>query len=170
MSSRGEPQHLEVFAAARSRLAEAATAREQVIAVWNGLDPDDVFAAWVDTGEDGRGELLAGSYIAEDAAKALEEHAVAFLRAVKESMDAAVLAAAQTMCMPMWPVDPDLHRMPLMATAEEFDALVPDGQLLGLRPDQVLVCCANSSRSPPEARRPCSSACIRVTWPLPSIH
>jgi hypothetical protein len=139
VSPRDESPHLEVFAAARSRLAEAATARERVVAVWNGLDPEDMFGAWLDTGEDGRGELRAGCRIADEAAEALDRHTAAFLRATKESMDAAVLAAAQTVCMPLWPVDADLHRMPLVGTAEEFDALVPDGQLLGLRPDQVRV-------------------------------
>jgi hypothetical protein len=138
MSSRAE-SHLEVFAAARRRLAEAATTREQIIEVWNGLDPNAVFGAWLDTGEDGRGELRAGSYIAEEAAEALDRRAAAFLKSVKESLDAAVLAAAQTVCTPMWPVDPDLHRMPLMTTAEEFDVLVPNGHFLGLRPDQVRV-------------------------------
>lgn len=138
MSSRAE-SHLEVFAAARRRLAEAATTREQIVEVWNGLDPNAVFGAWLDTGEDGRGELRAGSYIAEEAAEALDRRAAAFLKSVKESLDAAVLAAAQTVCTPMWPVDPDLHRMPLMTTAEEFDVLVPNGHFLGLRPDQVRV-------------------------------
>lgn len=136
MSSHAEP-HLEVFATARRWLAEAAKAREQIVEVWNGLDPDDMFEAWLDTGEDGRGELRAGSYIAEEAAEALERRAATFLQSVKESLDAAVLAAAQTVCAPICPVDPDLHRMPLMPTAEEFDALVPNGRLLGLRPDQV---------------------------------
>jgi hypothetical protein len=41
--------------------------------------------------------------------------------------------------MALWPVDPDTHRMPLVATAEEFDALVLEGHLLALRPDQVRV-------------------------------
>jgi len=139
MSSSGESPHLEVFAAARSRLAEAATTREQGMAVWNALDPDHVFAAWLDTGEDGRGELRAGSSIAEEVAEELDRHAATFLSAVKESMDAAVLATAQTVCTSMWPVEPDLHRMPLMTTSAEFDALVPNGHLLGLRPDQVRV-------------------------------
>jgi hypothetical protein len=137
MSSRPQPSHPEVFAAARSLLAAAAAAREAVIAFWNDLERDDVFEAWLDTTDDGRGELRAGSFLPKQAAATLSRQAAAFLTNVKGAMDAAVLAAGQSVCTPLWPIDPEAHRMPLAGTPAEFDALVPNGQLLGLRPDQV---------------------------------
>ena len=89
------------------------------------------------TSSDGRGELWAGSYISDTALKVLEGHATTFVEAAKAAMDAAVVATAQTVCSTLWPVDPATHRMPLEPTGEAFDALVAQGHLLGLRPDQV---------------------------------
>lgn len=137
MSSRPQQRHLEAFAVARSLLDDAAASRAAVIATWNDLERDDMFEVWLDITNDGHGELQAGSFLPEQAAATVSEHAAAFLTTVKDAMDAAVLATAQTVCAPLWPVDPEAHRMPLAGTPAEFDALVPDGQLLGLRPDQV---------------------------------
>ena len=107
-----------------------------MVKAWNELG-DNIFTAWLNTREDGSGELWAENPSAPEMVSVLDQHAAVFLRAVKESMDAAVLATAQVVCTPLWPVDPDLHQMPLMMTSEDFDALIPNGYLLGLRPDQV---------------------------------
>jgi hypothetical protein len=58
---------------------------------------------------------------------------------VKTALDLGVHATATIVCTSLGPVDVALHAMPLTATAAEFTALIPNGQLLGLRPDQVRV-------------------------------
>ena len=43
------------------------------------------------------------------------------------------------MCSPLWPVDADMHRMPLRTSRQQFDSLPHEGHFPGLRPDQVRV-------------------------------
>lgn len=130
---------LEQYAPARAQLEAAERARTELMAVWNGVDPDEALQAWVLTESDGTGELRAASYVTDAAGDQLEEHAAMFLQSVKAAMDSAVHATATVMCTPFGPVDATLHTMPLTATAAEFATLIPDGHLLGLRPDQVRV-------------------------------
>ncbi len=131
------PAMLEQYAPARGRLETAEQARTALIAAWNAINPDEAFEAWVLTEADGIGELRAASHVMEVAGEQLEEHAAVFLRSVKSAMDLAVHATATTGCTSFGPVDPTLHTMPLATTVAEFTALIPDGQLLALRPDQL---------------------------------
>lgn len=139
VTPRPEPAMLEQYAPARAQLEAAEQARGELIEAWHSVDPDDALVAWVLTEPDGTGELRAASYVTDDAGEQLEEHAAMFLRSVKAAMDLGVHATATIVCTSFGPVDAALHTMPLTATAAEFAALIPDGQLLGLRPDQVRV-------------------------------
>jgi hypothetical protein len=134
-----EPAMLEQYAPARAQLEAAERARGTLIKAWHSVDPADALEAWILTEPDGTGELRAASYVTDDAGERLEEHAARFLRSVKAAMDLAVHATATIVCTSLGSVDAALHTMPLTATAAEFAALIPDGQLLGLRPDQVRV-------------------------------
>lgn len=139
VTSRLEPAMLEQYALAWAQLETAERARAALIKAWHSVDPDDALEAWVLTDSDGTGELRAASYATDEAGEQLEEQAAMFLRSVKTAMDLAVHATATIVCTALGPVDAALHTMPLTATAAEFEALIPDGQLLGLRPDQVRV-------------------------------
>lgn len=130
---------LEQYAPAREQLEVAEQARGALIEAWHSVDPDDALEAWVLADSDGTGELRAASYVTEDVGEQLEDHAAVFLRAVKTAMDLGVHATATIVCTSLGPVDVTLHAMPLTVTAAEFAALIPNGQLLGLRPDQVRV-------------------------------
>ena len=98
---------------------------------------DDPFDVTIRTEADGTGELWAVGGPPAEVAALLQDHAKTFLISVKAAMDAAVCAAAKTVCTPLGPIDPDMHRMPLCSSREEFDSLVPNEHFLGLRPDQV---------------------------------
>lgn len=130
---------LEQYAPARARLKDAERARTELLAAWNGVDPDEALKAWVLTEPDGTGEMRAASYVTDTGGERLEEQATFFLRSVKTALDSAVHATATIVCTSFGPVEATLHTMPLTATAEEFAALIPEGRLLGLRPDQVRV-------------------------------
>ena len=103
------------------------------------MHQDDPFDVTVHTDADGTGELWAVGGPPAQVAAILQDHAKAFLISVKAAMDAAVCAAAETVCTPLGPIDPDMHRMPLCSSREEFDSLVPNEHFVGLRPDQVRV-------------------------------
>jgi hypothetical protein len=139
VTTHSEPAALEQYAHARAQLEGAEQARGALIEAWHSVEPGDALEAWVLTEPGGTGELRAASYVTDDVGEQLEEHAATFLRSVKAAMDLAVHATATIVCTSFGPVDAALHTMPLTATAAEFVALIPDGRLLGLRPDQVRV-------------------------------
>jgi hypothetical protein len=139
VTTHSEPAALEQYAHARAQLEGAEQARGALIEAWHSVEPGDALEAWVLTEPGGTGELRAASYVTDDVGEQLEEHAATFLRSVKAAMDLAVHATATIVCTSFGPVDAALHTMPLTATAAEFVALIPDGSLLGLRPDQVRV-------------------------------
>jgi len=139
MTSSQLPALLERYAPAWAQLRAAEQARAALIAAWNQVDPDEAMESWVSTKPDGSGELQAASYVTDAAGEGLDEQAAVFLRSVKQAMDVAVHATASIVCLAWGPVDATLHTMPLTATITEFAALIPQGRLLGLRPDQVRV-------------------------------
>ncbi|MBC9956449.1 hypothetical protein [Yimella sp. cx-51] len=61
----------------------------------------------------------------------------AFLRDIKGALDACVHAAANAVCRTIGFVEPEIHQMPLVRSPSEFDSLPRQGQLRGLRPDQI---------------------------------
>jgi hypothetical protein len=125
------------FDSARQHLKAAREARGRLLRLWNDLPDHEVFEIRIDTQPDGAGELWASAWLPEDVAGLLQTCAQGILVSVKAAMDSAVWAAAQTVCNPICPVDPELHRMPLCRSRAEFDGLFAQGLLLGLRPDQV---------------------------------
>jgi len=131
--------NLPVYLQARQHLDTAVEARDALLRTWNRLDQATDFDLRIRVTETGGRELWAEANLPERAARELDRSASEFLHAIKSAADAAVLATAQTVCTPLWPVDPELHRMPLSATEADFHSLVPAGELLGLRPDQVRV-------------------------------
>lgn len=130
---------LAVYAQARGYLRWAAESRHQLLSTWGGLVQDEAFSLRPATRADGTVEVGALAHLPLDAAEQLELQASETLRAVKAAMDAAVHATAQVVCSSLAPIDSDLHQMPLAASQAEFAALLDDGRLLGLRPDQVRV-------------------------------
>ena len=98
---------------------------------------DQPFSAWIESPE----PLVRELWCSFEPGYALQREAdaamAAFLRDIKAALDACVLAAANTVCRPIGLVEPEIHQMPLLATASEFDSLHERGQLRGLRPDQV---------------------------------
>lgn len=139
MAADDESPQLESFEPARVHLRSAVEARHRLSTGWNGFLDSGPLDVTVRTAPDGSGELWAGVDPPADITRALQTQAQVFLTSVKAAMDAAIVAAAETVCARLAPIDPVLHRMPLCGTRQEFDALVPQGHLLGLRPDQVRV-------------------------------
>lgn|GEM_PF-623023 len=139
MAAEHESSQLESFEPARVHLRAAVEARRRLSDGWNGFLDSGPFDVRVHTEPDGFGELWAVADPRADIMRELQTEARIFLTSVKAAMDAAIVAAAETVCAPLGPIDPALHRMPLCGTRQEFDALVPQGHLLGLRPDQVRV-------------------------------
>ncbi|MBA8792845.1 hypothetical protein FHX74_000439 [Friedmanniella endophytica] len=60
-----------------------------------------------------------------------------FVREIKNALDACVVATANHVCHPVRLVEASHHKMPILSSAEEFDALINQDELTGLRPDQV---------------------------------
>lgn len=139
MNERAESAELAAYAQARRHLRRAAEAREQLLFTWGGLVQDEAFSLRPATRTDGTVEVGALAHLPLDTAEQLELAASETLRAVKAAMDAAVYATAQVVCSSLAPIEPDLHQMPLAASKAAFVALLDDGRLLGLRPDQVRV-------------------------------
>lgn len=137
MADPGVPPQLESFEPAPVHLQSAIEARRKLSDGWNDFLNSHPFDVRVDTAQDGSGELWAVVDPRPDIVRDLEAQAQTFLSSIKAAMDAAIVAAAETVCAPLAPIDPALHRMPLCKNQQEFDALVPQGHLLGLRPDQV---------------------------------
>lgn len=98
---------------------------------------DQPFSAWVESPEPHLRELWCSFDPDYDIQQQADEAMTAFLQDIKGALDACVLAAARTVCRPIGMVEPDVHQMPLLANPAEFDALPSQGQLRGLRPDQV---------------------------------
>jgi hypothetical protein len=126
-----------VFSVARSHLARAQAGRSRINALWNAMRDNQPFSAWVESPEPLVRELWC-SFEPDDALQREADEAMAtFLRDIKAALDACVLATATTVCRPIGLVEPEVHRMPLVAAPSEFDSLPAQGQLRGLRPDQT---------------------------------
>jgi hypothetical protein len=67
----------------------------------------------------------------------LEESARRFVYGVKATLDAAVIETAEVVCAAIGPPPLEAHQMPLTQSREQLYALVDEGHLMGLRPDQV---------------------------------
>lgn len=139
MTQRTDPAMLQQYSPARAQIEAAEHARGAFIEAWHSVDPDHALEAWVVTEQDGTGELRAASYVTDNVGEQLEKSAAMFLQSMKAAMDLAVHATATTVCASLGPVDAALHTMPLTTTAGEFADLIPDGKLIGLRPDQLRV-------------------------------
>jgi hypothetical protein len=95
------------------------------------------FSAWVESPEPLVRELWC-SFEPDDALQREADEVMAtFLRDIKAALDACVLATANIVCRPIGLVEPEVHRMPLVAAPSEFDSLPAKGRLRGLRPDQI---------------------------------
>ena len=125
------------FSIARSHLARAQAVRSRINALWNAMGANEPFSVWVESPEPLVRELWC-SFEPDDALRR-EANAgmVNFLRDIKAALDACVFGAASTVCQAIGPVEPEIHRMPLIAVPSEFDRLPAHGQLRGLRPDQI---------------------------------
>ena len=126
-----------VFAVARGHLARARAGRSRINALWNSMRADQPFSAWVESPEPLVRELWCSFEPGYALRREADEAMAAFLRDIKAALDACVLAAANTVCRPIGLVEPEVHHMPLVAVPSEFDSLPAQGQLRGLRPDQV---------------------------------
>ena len=126
-----------VFAVARSHLASARAGRTRINALWNSMRADQPFSAWVESPEPLVRELWCSFEPGHALQQEADEAMAAFLRDIKAALDACVLAAANAVCRPIGLVEPEVHEMPLVADSSEFDSLPVQGQLRGLRPDQV---------------------------------
>lgn len=98
---------------------------------------DEPFSAWVESPAPLVRELWCSFEPGHALQREADEAMAAFLRDIKAALDACVLAAANAVCRPIGLVEPEVHQMPLVATPSEFDSLPVQGQLRGLRPDQV---------------------------------
>lgn len=126
-----------VFSVARSHLARAQDGRSRVNALWNAMRGNQAFSAWVESPEPLVRELWCSFEPDHDLQREADEGMAAFLRDIKAALDACVLAAANVVCRPIGLVEPEVHRMPLVAAPSEFDSLPALGHLRGLRPDQI---------------------------------
>lgn len=126
-----------VFAVARGHLARARADRARINAIWNSMRTDQQFSAWVESPDPGIRELWCSFEPADVLQREADEAMAGFLRDIKAALDACVLAAANSVCRPIGFVEPEAHRMPLVAGPSEFDSLPRHGHLRGLRPDQV---------------------------------
>jgi hypothetical protein len=126
-----------VFSVARSHLARAQAGRSRINALWNAMRANQPFSAWVESPEPLVRELWC-SFEPDDALQREADEVMAtFLRDIKAALDACVFATAAIVCRPIGLVEPEVHRMPLVATPSEFDSLPAQGRLRGLRPDQI---------------------------------
>ncbi|MGP5247868.1 hypothetical protein [Corynebacterium flavescens] len=139
MANLGEPPQLKSFEAAHVHLQSAVEACRNLSDEWTCFIDSDPFDVRVDIAPDGFCELWAFVAPHADIVRDLETQSRSFLRSVKDAMDAAIVAAAETVCAPLAPINPSLHQMPLCGSQQDFDALVSQGHLLGLRQDQVRV-------------------------------
>lgn len=98
---------------------------------------DQPFSAWVESPEPLVREVWCSFEPGYARQREADEAMAAFLRDIKAALDACVLAAANTVCRSIGLVEPAVHQMPLVAEPAEFDSLPAQGQLRGLRPDQV---------------------------------
>lgn len=126
-----------VFVVAREYLSRARASRARINALWNSMRDHQPFSAWIECPEPLIRELWC-SFEPDVALQREADEAMAdFLRNIKAALDACVLAAANAVCRPIGLVEPELHTMPLMDAASDFDDLPTQGQLPGLRPDQI---------------------------------
>lgn len=127
-----------LLVSARIHLSRALEQRRECIRLWNEIRRDGPFSAWlVETSED-TAELWCAYRPTDALQRAVDEAAAELVAEVKNAMDAAVLGAAVAN-VGFGILAVDKHSMPLCFEATEFDDLPYDGQLMGLRPDQVNV-------------------------------
>lgn len=126
-----------VFAVARGHLARARAGRDRINALWNSMRSDQPFSSWMRSLEPHVRELWCAFDPDCDMQQEADQAMTYFLQDIKAALDACVHAAASTVCRPIGMVEPDVHKMPLLASSADFDALPSQGQLRGLRPDQV---------------------------------
>jgi hypothetical protein len=109
------------------------------------------FSAWVESPEPLVRELWC-SFEPDDALQREADEVMAtFLRDIKAALDACVLATANIVCRPIGLVDPEVHRMPLVAAPSEFDSLTAQERLRVCAPTRS-VHFGYSSRSPNDWR------------------
>lgn len=125
MAAQDPTRPLEAFEPARVHLRTATNARRELLDAWNSLREHDSFDVTVHTEMDGSCELRAFSDLTPEVVELLELQAKVFLTSVKAAMDGASCTAAETVCSPLWPVDADMHRMPLCTSRQQFDSLPP---------------------------------------------
>lgn len=126
-----------VFASARGYLSQARQIRIELRELWGALCDAQPFNGYVEVADDLSRELWCRFDPPQDLQDLADAKASEFVLAIKSSFDSCVIAAASAAMAPMLIQDAGSHQMPLCSTASEFDSLVPDGSLLGLRPDQV---------------------------------
>lgn len=126
-----------VFAVARDRLRRAQASRSRINALWNSMREHQSFSAWIESPEPLVRELWCSFNPSLALQREADEAMADFLRDIKAALDACVLGAANAVCRPIGLVEPELHQMPLFDAASDFDSLPAQGQLPGLRPDQI---------------------------------
>lgn len=95
------------------------------------------FSAWIQTPAEHTRELWCAFRPDRSLQREADRSMAPFVSEVKASMDACVLEAAAAVCRPLGNIDPTIHRMPILSDEAAFDALPREGQLRGLRPDQI---------------------------------
>lgn len=125
------------FKAAWRALAVAEQARGSLLAGWDSLCSQRPFSIDVVTDSGGFGRVEISCQWPAALSAQMDEDALRFTRSIKAAMDEAVVATAGVVCRIMGNVDRSSHYMPLCSSREEFESLVPRGELLGLRPDQL---------------------------------
>lgn len=98
---------------------------------------DQPFSAWMRSPEPHVRELWCAFDPDYDLQREADLAMAGFLREIKAALDTCVHSAARTVCRPIGMVEPEVHKMPLLANSADFDALPSRGQLPGLRPDQI---------------------------------
>ncbi|OLT25163.1 hypothetical protein BJF82_05155 [Kytococcus sp. CUA-901] len=126
-----------VFAVARDRLRRAQASRSRINALWNSMREHQSFSAWIESPEPLVRELWCSFNPSLALQREADDAMADFLRDIKAALDACVLGAANAVCRPIGLVEPELHQMPLFDAASDFDSLPAQGQLPGLRPDQI---------------------------------
>lgn len=127
------------FEAAWAQIDEAVAARRVLSECWAALCDLDRIRSEIDVDDEGYGRLNVVVDWPEAILQRANYAAERFARHVKRALDEALLAAATKVSGAVQTPDPDGHVLPLCESKDELEALLQDGRLQGLRPDQVRI-------------------------------
>lgn len=125
------------FATAIDHVESARASRQRMIELWNKRQDYESYSRFSRSPALGVHEGWVRDESPAETRHKIDEAGRDFILAIKAAMDSAVHEAAVIVSGGLWPVPSDRHTVPLCLTKQEFDDLLSEGHLDGLRPDQV---------------------------------